>query len=231
MSESTIPFQGQTAVLDRPTAPEFDDAVSPDSGNRNKLLALGGLAAVLVLGVLAYFLVFAGGEDPAPSGSKSPNAPVPAAAGEEPVATTVKSPRLTGKNFGRDPFKALITEPVAVADAPPVGSTAGTTTTTGSGDITASPTTGGATTGTSSGATTTTDTPNQTVAHRFKVVDVAPDNSRISVKVDGKFYRNLKAGEVFADFFKVRFIGGAVNDFQFGEESFKVVGTKAVSIG
>ena len=60
---------------------------------------------------------------------------------------------------------------------------------------------------------------------------MAPDNSRISVKVDGEFYRNLKAGEVFADYFKVRFIGGAVNDFQFGEESFKVVGTKAVSIG
>jgi len=226
MSESTIPFQGQTAVLDRPLADLGEPVGELGGGNRSKLLALGGLAGVVVLGVLAYFLFFAGGGDPV--ADSGPTAVVPKAAEPAaPEATTTKTKKLTGKSFGRDPFKALITEPVEVADTNPVGSTSGATVT--GSTSTGSNTSTGSSTGSTTGSTTT--EPAQSTAHRFKVVDVAPDNSRISVKVDGKFYRNLKAGEVFADYFKVRFIGGAVNDFQYGEETFKVVGAKAVSIG
>ena len=217
MSESTIPFEGQTMTQAAP--PEIE----PDSGNRTKLLALGGLAAVLVLGLVAYFLVFAGGSDEDPGGAvvRKPSSSGAADETQAPAAAQpAKKQRISAKSFGRDPFKALIVEPAV------------STTTVGTQPAAAVP-------ATSAGAATTTDaatepetsTPAASTAHRFKVVDVSPDNSRISVKVDGEFYRNLKAGEVFATYFKVRFIGGAVNDFQFGEESFKVVGDKAVSIG
>ncbi len=192
------------------------------------MLALVGLAAVLVLALLAYFLIFAG-EEEEPAGA--PVARTPSSSGavqdeEAPAAAKpAKKQRISAKSFGRDPFKALIVEPV---EAPAAGSD-----TTAGAVLTSGPTTTqtGSTTPTGSTTQPETSSPAQSTAHRFKVVDVAPDNSRISVKVDGEFYRNLKAGEVFATFFKVRFIGGAVNDFQFGEESFKVVGTKAVSIG
>lgn len=219
MSESTIPFQGQTAVLDRPPT-EFE--TEPESGGRRtKLLALGGLAAALVLGVVAYFLVFAGGdEEPVASapkpGSAAPEAPVVA----EPAAPATQ-PKISNKNFGRDPFKALITEP-EVAPATGVAATTGGSTTTGD-------TTSG---GTTTGGTTTggTSAPAESTSHTFKVVDVAPDNSAITVKVDGVVYRNLKAGEVFATYFKVRLISGPVNSFQYGEETFNVSGNQKLTI-
>jgi hypothetical protein len=224
MTETTIPFQGQTSVLDRPLT-ELDVSVETGGGNRGKLLALGGVAGLLVLAVLGYFLIFAGGDEPAatgavPSGSKA----VPPAGDDQPAAAKPsKSHKLTGKTFGRDPFKALITEPEVTTDTSSGVSTSADT------SSTTSTTTGTATSGGAGTGTTTAPVTSQ--PHRFKVVDVAPDNSRITVKVDGQFYRNLKAGEVFARYFKVRFIGGPVNDFQYGEESFKVLGTKAVSIG
>ena len=61
-------------------------------------------------------------------------------------------------------------------------------------------------------------------------MSVAPDNSTITVNVDGKRYANLRAGEVFASFFKVRLISGASNSFQYGEERFNVLGNKRLTI-
>lgn len=221
MSESTIPFQGSTSVLDRP-APELAE---PDSGpegrsSRTKLLAVLGLAAVLVLGVLAYFLLFAGGDAepsvPAPSKKVVPQSEV-----EEPAAAPVKAPKLTNKAFGRDPFKALIVESADVPATSAVVPTGTTATSTGTSST-------GGTQATTTAPTTTTPTVSQ--PHSFKVVDVAPDNSRISVKVDGEFYRNLKAGEVFAKYFKVVLISGTVNAFQYGDDKFNVVGTKKLTI-
>ena len=222
MSETLIPMQGQTSVLDRPADLDGAVDVTPGSANRGKLLVLGGLAAVVVLGVLAYFLVFAGSDEEAGGDVVRP----PASSGsvpqsdEEPATQPAKQKkRISAKSFGRDPFKALISEPVTAV---------GTSTTTGAAAAVPATSTD---TAVQPATQPETSTPTASQPHRFKVVDVAPDNSTISVKVDGQFYRNLKAGEVFAKFFKVRFIGGSVNDFQYGEESFKVVGTKAVSIG
>ena len=56
------------------------------------------------------------------------------------------------------------------------------------------------------------------------------DQSRVTVRVDGKTYSGLKAGEVFASYFKVVVIGGKVNGFQFGDEKFSVFGTKKLHI-
>lgn len=221
MSESTIPFQGGgTALLERP-APELEPEPGSGSGKRTRLLALGGLAAVLVLGLVAYFLVFAGGDEAADQGPViKPRSGAPVAP-EEPVAEPVVKQRLSAKTFGRDPFKALITEPEAVVDT--------TSTTT---DGTATATTDSSPTGTSPGTTAPETTiPTESASHTFKVVDVAANNSSITVKVDGDKYPNLKAGEVFATYFKVVLISGQVNSFQYGEEKFNVLGTKRLTIG
>ena len=219
MSESSFPFEGQT--MTQTPVPEIAPS---DGGNRAKLLVLGGLAAVLVLGLVAYFLVFSGGgEDEDAAAAPKPVAAAPAPAAKAPAATKpAKKERISAKSFGRDPFKPLIVEAVA--------SEATTVPVTGA-------VTGGATTGTATGGTTAgsapqpgTTTPSTSTAHSFRVVAVAPDNSAITVKVDGKVYRNLKAGEVFAAYFKVRLISGQVNSFQFGDEKFNVIGTKKLTI-
>ena len=75
-----------------------------------------------------------------------------------------------------------------------------------------------------------TTTPAASQAYHFRVVSAPAGNKTIDVKVNGKPYNGLKAGQVFAKIFKVRFIGGNVNAFQIGDEVFNVVGTKSVTI-
>jgi len=224
MSETTIPFQGGgTALLERPS-PDLEPEPGGGQRNRTLLLALGGLAAVLVLGLVAYFLVFTGSSEEPAGPVTPPKSDAPAAPAVEEPAPVVKAPKINTKNFGRDPFKPLITEPVAAVDTAPVGAGTGTGTTDSTATAPSTVTSGG----TSTAPTTT--PPTASTSYSFKVVDVAPDNSAITVKVDGKVYRNLKAGEVFADYFKVVLISGQVNSFQFGEEKFNVIGTKKITI-
>lgn len=215
MSDSSFPFEGQTM-----TQALVPDIAPSDGGTRAKLLVLGALAAVLVLGLVAYFLVFSGGgEDEDAAAAPRPVAAAPAPAAEAPAAAKpAKKERISAKSFGRDPFKPLIVEAVA-AEATTVPVT---------GAVTGGTTPGGTTAGSAPQPGTT--TPSTSTSHSFRVVDVAPDNSTITVKVDGKVYRNLKAGEVFAEFFKVRLISGQVNSFQFGDEKFNVIGTKKLTI-
>jgi len=216
---SNIPFEGGSTALATPPAPaaaDFDGA--PAGGNRGKLLALGGVAAVVLLAMASYFLFFSGGSDTAAPAAQKPIRPSVAPSTAASAPAVAKQPRLSAKRFGRDPFKALIVE--APAPAASAGST--DTSATGTG------TTSTGTTGDS--ATTTTTTPTQTTSHSFRVVNVAPDNSSVTVKVDGKLYTNLRAGEVFATYFKVILISGTTNAFQYGEEKFNVLGTKRITI-
>jgi hypothetical protein len=231
---TTVPFESVSA----PSTPLIDEPT--DAGNRKRLLVLGGVAAAVVVGLLAYFLVFAGG-----GGNDTPSAtpPVKHVAPAAPAAPAAQPPvqRINAKSFGRDPFKALI------APADPIGAVGGTgtttvppapTTTTG-GTATGGTTTGGTSTvgGTGSGTTTggtgtvgSTPVPVVTADHTFRVVGVSSDQTRITVRVDGKSYSGLKAGDVFATYFKVVVIGGKVNGFQFGDEKFSVFGTKLLHI-
>ena len=231
MSESSVPFEGPSAAH---AGPVFEPEAQ---GGKNRLLLLGGGAAVIVVALLAYFLVFAGGGGKDKTSATPPAKHVAPAA---PAAPAAQPPvqRINAKSFGRDPFKALI------ADADPVGAVGGSGTTTVAPDpTTPTTTTGGTTTGgTTTGGTTTVGgtgsvstggtpvVPVVTADHTFRVVGVSSDQTRITVRVDGKSYSGLKAGDVFATYFKVVVIGGKVNGFQFGDEKFSVFGTKKLSI-
>jgi hypothetical protein len=226
MSETaTTLFQPGVAINDAP--PEEPEGSS--NGNRRALLALAGLGLVAVVGVAVYFLFFTGGSDPAPAApaatqsgpSAAPSAPV-APVPDKPAAL----PKISAKNFGTDPFHALISVPAVGA-----ATTGGTTTAGGSTASDGTTTDTGSTSGSTAGTTTpTTTAPAPSTAYRFQVVKVASDNSSVDAKVNGKTYKNLQAGEVFGKIFKVRFIGGAVNSFQIGDEVFNVSGAKAVTI-
>ena len=222
MSEATIPFQS-TSVLDEPPLPdEFGEA----AGNRRTVLVLVALGGLALLGLAAYFLLFAGGDSTssaaAPPASTAPKPAASAPAADKPYVL----PKLSAKNYGTDPFKPLIQDVAAAPAAGTTGTTTGGTTTAPTGTTTTTTTGGGTTTGTTTGTTS----PVASASRTFQVVSVAANNSSITVKIDGKVYKNLRAGEVFATIFKVRFIGGAVTSFQIGDEVFNVAGTKKISI-
>jgi hypothetical protein len=246
MNESSVPFEG-------PAVQEPVEIDEPVQDNRTKLIALAAGAGVVVLAVVAYFLLFSGGGSDSTGAVGTPQTPVPAGAPTTAAPAVVPVRHLSSKKFGRDPFKALLVDAVvttasagggtttpAVAGGPTivtgVGTTTGGSTTSGStgtstGTGTSTSTGTGTSTGTTGGSTTATPvTPSVTSDHSFRVVKVAADQSRISVRVDGKTYSGLKAGQVFASFYKVLVIGGKVNGFQVGDEKFSVLGTKAVHV-
>jgi hypothetical protein len=219
---------GQVQAAD--TEPYVDE--QQEGKSRRGLALLGAGALVLVLGMVAWLLFFSGGDDA--TAPKAPKAAAPVAAGVQPsAAPSVAAPKAPttvarSKHDFRDPFKALIA-PAAVSDGTSAaGTTTGSTGTT-AGSAGTSPTTSGTTSGTStsSGGTTV---PNPSVAHRLRVVSVSSDHKSITIKVDGKTYKDLKAGEVFAEFFKVIGISGAVNVIQFGDEQFNIAGNDPVTL-
>jgi hypothetical protein len=211
---TTMPFQ-PTTLTDEPEVPELDDS----SGNRRPLLILGALAGLAVLAIAAYFLLFAGGsDDPAAKAVVPPSSGVQPSTAPSTAPETAKIPKISKRNFGTDPFKALIVDSTAAATSP--------TTTTG----TTTPTTTTPTTTTPTTTTPTTTTPTASNSYRFKVIRVAANNGSIDVKINGKAYNGLKAGDVFAKVFKVRGIGGNSNAFQLGDLVFTITGTKAVTI-
>jgi hypothetical protein len=220
MNESSFPFEGQPGPNGLASMePE------PGDGNRTLLFAAGGVAVALVIGALAYFFVFAGSGDDAVTEAAAPN-PVAVAPVPDETAAPVKKQRISAKSFGRDPFEPLISEPVAAVVDPLAGSPVASV-----AQVTVVPTgTTDATGATEAPVTTGTSTPSSSETHTFKVVEVAPDNGNITVKVDGKMYDKLQAGEVFGTYFKVVLISGQVNSFQFGEEKFNVIGTKRLTI-
>lgn len=210
---------------------EPEQAEETETSSRRGLLLLAGTAVLAVVGIVAWLLVFSGGSEPT---AKTSAAPVPAPAAQPAAPATSPSPVATNPNSSsrskhgfRDPFKALIVP--AVADT---GTAAAATGTTGStaGTTGSAKGTSGNVTGSTGSTGVTTSTPPAAAAHKFQVVKVATDSSWVDVKVDGKVYKKLEAGEVFAKSFKVRFISESANQFQFGEELFTVIGSQAITI-
>ncbi|MCW2616099.1 MAG: hypothetical protein JWN08_3093 [Frankiales bacterium] len=122
MTESPFPF----GAVEEPAAFEVVDEPAADS--RRNLIALGGLAAVVLLGG-AYFLL--GGDDELVDDvAFTPRARPAVAPSASPQA--VKVPVATKIDVGRNPFKALYVQPAAAAAAPttvtPVTTTPVTTT-------------------------------------------------------------------------------------------------------
>jgi hypothetical protein len=203
MSQTSFPFPG-TQVGDGPGASD-DDA----RGNRRTIVILA-LVGVLVVGALAYFFVFAGGDEKAtdnslPSPRSTATVPTPTKA-----PAVVKAPKLSKKAVGKDPFKALVVQgaPAAAPAITPVAG--GGTTVTGGGTTT----TGGGTT-TTGGSGTTSTTP-----LTVKVLSVAADNTSGRVTVGGKSY-SVAVGDVFGTYFKtLRLKNGKCGSFSYGDERF-----------
>jgi hypothetical protein len=175
------------------------------------------LVGVLVVGALAYFFVFSGGDETATDNSL----PSPRSTAAVPTPTkapaVVKAPKLSKKAVGKDPFKAL----VAPADAagPGTAPATGTTNTVTGGGTTV--TSGGTTTTTSGG--TTTDGGTATTSSKpltVKVLSVAADNTSGRVTVGGKTY-SVAVGDVFGTYFKtLRLKNGKCGSFSYGDERF-----------
>ena len=162
----------------------MDLAASEDDarGNRRTIVILA-LVAVLVLGALAYFFVFAGGDGEGRPTTRFPRA---RSTGAVPTPTkapaVVKAPKLSKKAVGKDPFKALVVQGLRPRHRPPFRRLGGGTTTTGGTTHrrSAPAVTGGGTTGDRGGSATSTK------PLTVKVLSVAADNTSGRVTVGGQ---------------------------------------------
>jgi len=132
------------------------------SGNRRTILVAAGLAGVMALGAGAYFLLSGSPADPATSVALyrppvhrviPPRHTAPAPAPTK-AAAAAQLPTASLEHLGRNPFRALYVQPVAVTSTAP---TSGTGTSTGTGS-TGAGSTGSGSTGTGSGGTGSTGT-------------------------------------------------------------------------
>jgi hypothetical protein len=211
MTESSFPFQG-TAVADGPA--DFEES----SGNRRTVLILA-VVGVLVLGALAYFFVFAGGDDPTDTSLPTRRSTGVQSTPTPSVPAVVKAPKLSKKAIGKDPFKPLVVAPAAGTG----GAVSGT------GGVVVTPVTGGGVTvvttqpGTSGGTTGGTSTGGSAVSSTpltVKVISVTADNSSGRVTVGKKTY-SVAVGDVFGTYFKtLRLKNGKCGSFQYGDERF-----------
>lgn len=107
MSESSFPFGG-VAVAEPPLQPgSFDEPVS----DRRRLVLFAGLAALVLAGLGAYFLLFSGGNSSDQGAVAVPQHHVVAPAAPKPTTKVV--PPAYNAVTGRDPFKALYVAPTA----------------------------------------------------------------------------------------------------------------------
>jgi hypothetical protein len=179
-----------TDQITEPTAPDLP-VDEPTSGNRRAKLLVVAAGALTVLLAAFYFLFVAGG-DPAPVPAAAPK-PNPAEQVPPPAAEVPAAPPVFTGDAGTDPFDPLVTKP-----APTTEGSQGTGTTDG-----------GATTGTTGGT-----------GQQLAVTAVSPDNTTVSVTVDGQAYNGLTVGQDFATFYKVYGIfGGTCAGFLYGDSS------------
>jgi hypothetical protein len=188
---TTMPFQPGT-MEDAP-APELDE--SPGKGRM--LVILGAVAGLAVLAIAAYFLLFAGGSDKKPAAVVPPSTTVQPSTAPSTAPVTAVQPKISARNFGTDPFKALLSENNGAT------------------------TTGTTTTGTTTPVTTPTTTPTTPAAttYKFKVLNVAASNESAKVSFNGGAPQTMKPGEtVGGKFLAKRFQGGSCGTFKFGDE-------------
>ncbi len=209
-------------------SPIIDDGSTDGGGQRRLLLVVGGAALLLVLGLGAYFLFLSGG-------GEEELAPVPSAAGAQPVEdgkkdkTTKKddkAPNKTNIKFtvGSDPFAPLAAEAVIEPD-PVSNDTTSTGTSNGSGTKS-----GGGSTPAPTAAPT--PAPTQDAASTYEVTLRSVDlkqNSAVIV-VEGKRY-SVKVKEMFpsSDIGPFKLIG--VGQLSSGKDTALVVFGSDVTVG
>lgn len=198
MTESTFPFEAAA-----------EEAAAP-SGDRKKLLLVGGVGALLVA-VLGYTVVlpaFAGGEDAVPQATTTrqvkPKAKTPA---KKPVAKkpAAQPASYTDVSARTDPFKPLV---VAAPPAAPVATAAPGT---GSGTVT--PPSGGTVTG----SNTTVGGQRVILLHVY----TKDGKSYAQTKVGDKVY-SPAVGGVFANSYKLLAVSGKSATYLFGDEQFSL---------
>lgn len=194
------------------------------AANRTKLLLGVGVVAALVAAAAGWFVLSSGGGTTSAGGS----GPVATAAPTGPAATTAPSAtasapiqKYTGKN-ARDPFKALVVAPVAVATpASSPGSGGGP-----------SPSTSAPTSGPVPSSTTPSPTATATPATPTKVtmVTVAADDASARISVSSKVY-DVKPLEKFATNFKLlNLYGGRCGAIQYGDVTFDLCEGQSLSV-
>lgn len=179
-----------TDQITEPTAPDLP-VDEPTDGNRRAKLLVVAAGALAVLLAAFYFLFVAGGDpEPVPAAAPKPNT---AEQPPPPAAEPPAAPPVFNGDAGTDPFDPLVTKP-----APATEGSQGTGTTDG----------------------TTTGTTGTGTSQQLAVTAVAPDNTTVSVTVDGQAYAGLTVGQTFANFYKVYGIfGGTCAGFLYGDQS------------
>jgi hypothetical protein len=136
MTEQSTAFGGTTvAAPPAPLLPVGSDD-TPDDDNRRKLAVVGAVVGVAVLLIVAFFMLKGGGSSDSTAGLPAPHpAGAQPSAGGHGAQKPVTLPKPYKGAVGRDPFKALVTAPVAAApsSAPGVPSVGGQPTTVGTG--------------------------------------------------------------------------------------------------
>jgi hypothetical protein len=199
MSESSFPFE---AAAEEPAS---------GGGDRRKLVAVGGLGALMVA-VLGYFVVlpaFAGDTTesaPLTIVKKAPQKKAAKAAAKPAAKKPLAQPASYDDVAGRkDPFLSLSPKVVVETAAP-----AAPTTT----DTTGGATTGGTTGGTSGSATTVS-------GQRVALVTVYDrDGAQYAQTKVGETVYTPKVGDVFAGQFKLLATSGKTATYLFGDEQF-----------
>jgi len=190
-----------------------------------KLLQIAGVVLPLLLITWFLFLRPEGAEDVAlpdfPSGATGPTGATGGIPSESPSPTPRETLPPVSLAGARDPFS------IPPGLAPSGGSVSPTTTatTTPPGTTTTTPPT------TTSPTTTTTTTqppppeePGDKIligGHDVRLVDVAGNETKLKVEVDGKIY-TVEPGATFDDNFKLVRIDGKCAKFLFGDQSFEL---------
>jgi hypothetical protein len=205
MTESPFPFAAPAAEAEAPA----------ESGDRKKLLMVGG-AGALVVAVLGYFVVV-----PVLTGGSGDDTPVttvrkkPAVtAAQKPAAKpAAKKPVVQPQSYNdvqarTDPFKPLVVEPVAAPVAPPAAPAA-------PGGTAAPAPAGGS--GTTAGSSTTVQGQRVILLHVYK----RDGKSYAQTKVGDKVY-SPALGDVFAGSYKLLAVSGKSATYLFGDEQFSL---------
>lgn len=204
----------------------------PTEGSNKRVLVAGGVAAGLAIVAAMSYVLLSGGSDNTDTGVVA--AAKHTVATPQPTAAPAKSApaikKFTGKN-ARDPFKALVVEPVAASGG--TGATGSPASGSGSSGSTSAT---GSTSGTTSGSTTSGGTsvtpgtvsgvgsaPKSANPVTITLVSVTASDTAASFKLDKQAYSGVKPQQTFGTYFKLlNLTEGKCGAVQYGDVTFEM---------